>query len=469
MTRFFALALLLSVSIAASADAGLDLVVLLDCSKSMARHPRGEVLLLRMTADMLERNAAAYQLEHRLAVIRFGSAPTVDLPFTSARRLGPRLDALGYEDRGETDVLAALIAAERLFLALPVRPERRRAIVLFTDGAPYMRGRDMNAYRADLSRFIARSGITLDVLLTDRRAHAFWRELARVELAAGRPDRLLASAHGVIGRLAGTQTVESAAVKTGHGVDVLLVPPYLDLIVFDIFRPSPAVTVEVFPAGSARPIRAGADGIESVPLGDVLTTLVVPRPSAGKWIIRKSRADARVRILSQQFFPRGTLLRPRQGESLSQCDRVPVIYRVADGSGRAFEEFREYALALEVIVAKPGGDRTAIAMERDPSGGAGGFRSVRDVECDLAGRYWTDIRLSTVDVDGHRLDVFRDRWSGFSVAPGPSQDCGKRYREARIATLPNAASPVVSGGIALLLLAGVTVIAAFISFRKTKS
>jgi hypothetical protein len=469
VTRFLALALLLFISTAALADAGLDLLVLLDCSKSMAGHPRSEVLLLRMTADMLARNAAANRLEHRLAVIRFGSAATVDLPFTSVHQLGRRLDALGYEDRGETDVLGALVKTEQLFRSLTAGPERRRAIVLFTDGIPYVRGRDMDAYRASLSRFIARSAIPIDVLLTDAQAHAFWRDLARAELTGRTPDRLLASAHGVIARLAGTQTVESAPVKTSQATDTLLVPPYLDLIVLDIFRPSPDVAVDVFPPGSATPIRAGGNGIESVSLGDVLTTLAVPRPAAGEWIVRKSRADGRVRILSQQFFPRGTLLRPNQGESPRQCDRVPLVYRVRDGSGRAFEELRDYALALEVTLAKPGGASTTIAMERDPSAGAGGFRSVQDVECDLPGRYWTDVRITTLETNGHRLDVFRDRWSGFSVTPGASSDCGERRAEARLGALPIAAPAIRVGGIALLLLAAVTGLAAFLSFRKTKS
>jgi von Willebrand factor type A domain len=461
--RFLAIALLLAVSTAASAEAGLDLVVLLDCSKSMARHAGEEVPLLRLTADMLARNAASNRLDHRLAVIRFGSEATVDLPFTSAREVGRRIGVLGYEDRGETHVLGALVKAEQLFLTMPPKPERRRAIVMLTDGVPYVRGRDMGAYRASLSRFLARPGVSIDVLLTDAAAHAFWRDLARVELAGRTPDRMLAAAHGVIATLAGTQTAESAPAKTGQAVDTLFVPPYLDLVVFDIFRPSAAVAVEVFPPGSATPIRAGTGGIESVPLGDVLTTLAVPRPAAGEWTIRKSGGDARVRILSQQFFPRGTLLHPSPTRAPRQCDRVPLVYRVVDGSGRPFEELRNYTLALEVTLARPGATSMTVAMERDLAAGAGGFRSVADVACDLAGRYWTDVRITTLEPNGRRLDVFRDRWSGFSVMPA-ANDCNQRYTDARIVS-----APMGEGGIALLLLAAVTAIAGLFSFRKTKS
>jgi hypothetical protein len=130
-----------------------------------------------------------------------------------------------------------------------------------------------------------------------------------------------------------------------------------------------------------------------------------------------------VRVLSQQFFPRGTLLRPAETETLRRCDRVPLAYRVLDGDGRPFVELRDYALAVEVTLAKPGGGSAVLAMERDAALGAGVFGSVQDFFCASPGRYWTDVRITTVDAVGHRLDVFRDRWSGFSVAPAPPGDC----------------------------------------------
>jgi hypothetical protein len=155
----------------------------------------------------------------------------------------------------------------------------------------------------------------------------------------------------------------------------------------------------------------------SLPVGDVLATLVVPRPAPGEWTIRKSHPGARVRVLSQQFFPRGALLRPAETETLPRCNRVPLAYRVLDGRGDPLQELRDYALSLEVTLAKPDGARSTIAMERDPSLGAGGFRSTHDPLCEIAGRYWTDVRITALDAKGHRLEVFRDRWSGFSVAP----------------------------------------------------
>jgi uncharacterized protein YegL len=474
-----ALALLLSISAAAAADTGLDLAVLVDRSTSMAARSHSQAVFLRMTLDLVARNAAANRVEHRIAVIGFGSSATVDVPFTSVgqsdlRQLRRRIEALRYEDRGDTNVLAALVLAEQQFGALPRSPERRRAIVLLTDGVPYVRGGDMRSYRADLQRFVetrlARFGVTIDVLLIDSRDSAFWQRLGRVELTGHAPDRLLPQAHGVIARLVGTRTAESAPAKTRPAVDTLVVPPYLDIIVFDIFRASPGAAVEILPPHSTEPIRAGAGGIESVLIGDVLATLVVPRPAPGEWTIRKSRAEARVRILSQQFFPRGLLLQPSETTALRRCDRVALSYRVLDGNGHPLDELRDYTLSLEVTLAKPDGANAGIGMERDPALPSA-FRSTQDIVCELAGRYWTDVRITTVDAGGHRLDVFRDRWSGFSVAPGTPGRCRAQAVKAGTARPErNSAPPRPSGTswIVAAFLLGVVAIAAWVR-QKTKS
>ena len=470
--RAFAFVLLVMLGGAACAQEGLDLAVLLDRSTSMAGHSRNNNVLLRMTLELIARNAAANRIEHRLAVIGFGSSATVEIPFTSVRghesqeSLRRRIESLRYQDRGDTDVLAALVVAERLFRALPASAERRRAIVLVTDGVPYVRGVNMNTYRAQLRRFVARQfrqpGVTIDVLLLDSRNSAMWRELGRVEAVADRPDRLLPQAHGTIARLVGTRTAETAVAKTNPAIDTLIVPPYLDTIVFDIFRASAGSSVDVFSPGSPTPIRAGTGGIESIELGDVLATLVIPSPAPGEWTIHKSRSDARVRILSQQFFPRGVLLRPAETDALRRCDRIAIVYRVLDGSGHPFEELPGYALAMEVTLAKPDGASATIGMERESDLGAGAFRSAQDVLCDLAGRYWTDVRITTIDVSGRRLDVFRDRWSGFSVMPG---DCKPRPVPTKTRTLRRVPART-------LLIAAFLVVAmacAAWMWRKTKS
>lgn len=433
MKPVFVLALLLFTSIPARAGAGLDLIVLVDRSTSMARDRRLAPLFLRMTADLVARNATANRVDHRLAIISFGSSARIDVPLVSCRReslalLRNRIAALPADDLGDTNVLAAFDAAKRLFDAAPPEPSRRRSILLLTDGVPFVRGADMEAYRAGLQRFIAANfkvqRTSIEVVLLDSRYRHMWRELATsVTVASGKPDELLGQAHGVIAGMVGTHTVEAAPAKTQSPVDVLIVPPYLEVIVFDVFRASGDASVMVFPPSSPTPIDDSQDGVESVRVGNVLATYVVPRPKPGQWIIRKSRPDSRVRIVSQQFFPRGVLSHPAATQPLRQYDPLALSYRLIDGDGRPLRELPSYPLSLVASVTKPDGASTVVTMERAPYLGLATFRSSRESECTLAGRYWTDVTVATNDDAGRRVEVFRDRWSGFSVLPAKRVDC----------------------------------------------
>src|SRR5258706_9338970 len=148
-------------------------------------------LLLHMTLDVVARNGRAMRLRHRIGVIGFGSTVSADMPLTvvdpeGLPRMHSRIDSLPSNTLGDTDVLAAFTAATAMFQALPADAARRRAIVLLTDGVPYVRGVDMESYRRDLQRFAAahfRGGDpTVDVLLlassSGQRYAALWRALS---------------------------------------------------------------------------------------------------------------------------------------------------------------------------------------------------------------------------------------------------------------------------------------------------
>lgn len=397
-------------------------------------------LFLSMVVELLARNAAANRVDHRIAIVEFGSTPHVDVGFASSShdlvQLRNRIDALSPADLGHTNVLAAFAAAKRLFDELPPDSARRRSIVLLTDGIPFVRGENMRAYRERVRRFAASNftprGISVDVLLLDERNREMWRELATtVQRMRRDPAQFLLQTHRAMTERIGTLTVETDASAS----DSLVVPPYLESIVFDVFHGSPDAIVEIFPPGSATPIRGGTDDVEAMRVGKVLATYVVPRPRPGRWRIRKSHRGARVRVVSQQFFPRGLLVRPAPMEPLRQFDRVSLAYRVLDANGHALRELPSYTLALEVTIARPDGERTSVMMHRATDLGPSIFRSSEDSECDLAGRYWTDVNVMTVDDDGQRLNVFHDRWSGFSVSPAARVDC-RVHASGVIAWLP---------------------------------
>src|SRR4029079_18766022 len=103
-------------------------------------------------------------------------------------------------------------------------------------------------------------------------------------------------------------------------------------------------------------------------------------------------------------------------------------YRVTDGNGQPLRELSGYALSADVTLIEPDGSIHVVRTEPSPDGS--GFRGTGDAECDLAGRYGTDMRISTVDARGRRLEVFRDRWSGFSVAAATRVDCRVRAATA---------------------------------------
>lgn len=422
MRRAVALVLLLVAGSAARAEEGLDLVILLDSSASMGRGRGIAPLLLHMAVQMLARNAAANRVGHRLAVISFGSAARVDLPFAEVNpALVRRVDALVTRNLGDTNLLAAFAAADGLFHQLPADSRRRQAVLLVTDGIPYVRGVDMKSYRGALRHFadvhFRQAQIAVDVLVLTPgvlRDQALWHSLAtHAEPVGATPDRVLAGAHGAITRLAGTRVVESMPAKSGNGVDVLVIPPYLDVVVFDVFRGARNAEVKIFPPAATEPVVDGINGVQSFGVGEVLSTLVVPRPRPGEWVIRRSHSKARVRVLSQQFFPRGTLVIPPPGETMRQFDRVGLVYRITDNDGESLRELPGYALSVDLVLLKPDGTSAPVPTRRDARTT---FNALNETECELAGRYWTDVRVSTVDAQGRRLEVFRDRWSGFTVS-----------------------------------------------------
>jgi Mg-chelatase subunit ChlD len=449
-TRIFVLAVGFCAAAAVAAEPeplgpGLDLLVIVDRSESMADR-KIAALLLHMALDIVSRNGQALRLRHRVGVIGFGSTVSIDVPLALVDsehlpRLHSRIDSLPSNALGDTDVLAAFRAAAALFESRSAEAARRRAVVLLTDGVPYVRGANMADYRRELQRFAAarfRGGDpTVDVLLlaptSGQRYTELWRALAfdRVRAVDGAHAPLLAEAHRILTRLVGTSSSESLPSKTDDRVDLLVVPPYLDVVVLDIFHSSPAAKVEVFPPGALRPLKAGSDGVENLGLGNVLSTLVVHRPVPGTWTVRKSSADARVRILSQQFFPKGMLVRPAVTDGVLQYDRVRVAYSVVDANGKSLEEHPDYRLALDLSLTRPDGTVEVLPMERRPALAGTVFEAVRDSDCAFAGRYWTTVGVTSIDADGNRIDVFRDRWSGFSAKPATPVDCRVTAEEER--------------------------------------
>ena len=212
--------------------------------------------------------------------------------------------------------------------------------------------------------------------------------------------------------------VSQPEVKTAGG-NTFVVPPYLDAVVFDILGEGRTGGVEICPPDPiARPLIAGPEGMEEIWLGESILTIVLHRPAPGRWTFRTGR-PARVKILSQRFFPRGILLEPAGETPLRQNDRISVAYRLLEEDGFPLREIVGYPLSADMTLIKPDGHQVRFAMERQPDLGDGVFRTRGLARCDLSGRYWTEVVVTTRDLDGRKVTIFQDRWSGFSVETLP--------------------------------------------------
>jgi len=428
VAMFVFLSATLASVLCASDDArgGIDLIVMIDRSGSMSGRP--VELLPALAADLLARNGEANRVRHRLAVVGFASRARVELPFTAIHDVArEHLERDRRESGGTTDVAAAFAAAARLFASIPADPARRRAAVIVTDGIPSVPRVDSAAYERDLRRFVANnfSCVTIDVLLVRGRGAAhdvLWRDLSSNHLyeSAAIRDDLLSALYRVLTALAGTRTAESSlAAQT----ETIMLPPYLDFVVFDIIRGAGGDDVLVFAPRARQPVTAATTGVHLASLGAVMSTVFVNRPAPGAWTFQKSAADARVRVFSQQFFPRGVLIAPTPAEPLWQHDRVAVAYRVIDRNGRPLDEIAGYPLTLDLRLVTPEGRQIEAAMQRRPELGTAVFAAATAVACSVAGRYWTEVRVATRDDRQQQVEVFLDRWSGFSVADAILVEC----------------------------------------------
>jgi hypothetical protein len=235
---------------------------------------------------------------------------------------------------------------------------------------------------------------------------------ARYHRVASRND-LASALHHSVADVVGTAASEKELVARS---ETLFVPPYLDLIVLDIVRGSPDADVKLFPPGAGHPMVLPKIGGQELRFGASISTFVMRRPVAGTWIFRKSDPAARVLILSQEFFPHGMLIEPSASARLRPRDRVSIAYRLVDGEGGDLRELPAYPLAVTISLTTPTGGSLEVPLRRLASN-ASLFRSLTSATCGDVGRYWTEVRVMTLDENRRPLLVFSDRWAGFTVGP----------------------------------------------------
>jgi len=404
--------------------AGLDLVVLVDRSGSMASHsPAAVVDALPLALNVLARSSRYGGVRHRFGIIGFGSRAQTDVPLTllddtTHARLRERIAILDSGSLGNTNFVAAFVKAQEAFEALPAEARRRRAILLVTDGHFAVPGVPRDASARQLQELVesplSGTPVTIDVLLLGaERPPPFWQQLSHGRVHHARSDRgeILATLHRIVTGLTGTR---GRAHDLADSARTLILPPYLELVVFDVVRNTSSGDIPLIPPGASAPLNAQSPGVEEAHSGDVLSTVIIRRPAPGVWTLGTSDANARVKVLSQEFFPRGVLIEPSMAPAVPQHDFVTIAYSLRDGDGTALRELDGYPLTVDVSLSRPDGRRMVLPMKR----GAGAvYQTTRAAECSVTGRYWTEVLVTTSDSAGQPVRVFEDRWSGFAVEP----------------------------------------------------
>jgi len=189
-------------------------------------------------------------------------------------------------------------------------------------------------------------------------------------------------------------------------------------VVFDVFRGMGGGAVAAFPPGASQPIN-------DLRGDETFTTLVVSRPAPGRWTFRMTRRNGRVRVFSQQFFARGLLTAPAPETAVHQFDHPAPEYQLVGDDGTPLAEVRGYPLRVAAELVRPDGSHEALPMRR-----SGDVFRAAPVACDTPGRYWTDVHVQTQDAAGQTVEVYRDQWSGFSVASAPRPTVGAQRMSA---------------------------------------
>jgi uncharacterized protein YegL len=418
-----------------SISRGFDFVVIVDQSGSMSgtRGPASDGLgvrndMVKRAFELLATDGVLNKVTHRFGVISFGSEVRVDLPLSAITQitvdsLRERLNRnLSDISMGNTHFTPAFETARRMFAAGPKSDKGKRIILLITDGAPYVEGMNKSSYRKNLEELIQSNFPYPDyrihvVALNDPSSNYweeyrdFWKELSnnQARKLEGDKEHIFSALHELIDDI--------LLISSKKVINNPVIPPYLESVVFSIFRVDPEVEVMIFSA--ARPDRAldsQDEGVSFLDVGRTIRIASIKNPAPGLWRIEKSHEKASVDIYMQRFFPRGKLLHPDPEKPVKQFEKVFVKYRVENGHNQPIEELPGYPLTLELTLVKPNGSKVQIAMEKSshPSEKSV-FRTSEAVECDLKGEYQTEVLIATRNIKNQQVTLFRDQWSRFQV------------------------------------------------------
>ncbi|MEM8712404.1 MAG: vWA domain-containing protein [Planctomycetota bacterium] len=426
---------------------GLDLVVVVDQSGSMVgtgSAPKNDPLNIRnhmvtFALDLLANSSRHNHVRHRLGVVSFGSTVRLDLALAQGEVDPSGIDLLRVQveeistrpSLGQTDFLAAIEAAAAQFASIPQDPRRDRAIILITDGAPSVPNMELAKYNRELLEYaqahFPKAEYRIEVVALNDPSSDYWSRYQKLwnVISNGHARKLTGDEremyrvlHQIVTELAGVPVVPPVEGE-------LILPPFLETVVFDIFTVGRDADVLVFPPNQPdQPLQDDSGDVEISRVGDILVSYTVHRPKAGIWRFQEINPEDGVEILSQQFFPRGRLLEPATEQSVRQFDRAHLAYQVVDGEERPVKPEPGYPLRLELeLIAPDGSRRTQTLQSQGNDEAASVFRTVEPLDLLQAGRYQVEILVATKDLRGNPVNIYQDRWSSFEVTPAKKIAC----------------------------------------------
>ena len=460
--RLFALLVLVFVSAlstarAATIPAGVDLVFLVDQSGSMmaagaakasrtANDKYGKRIeaIKRLDAHLLQSAVAGYV--NRISVIEFGgrhrhlyrSAQSVvqvtlkrkEIPAVppgqksshTFKLIQQALSPIKVVFRGDTDIANAMSLAQDELDFFQANPpvlgpgakagERKRLVMLITDGKPSAKGvkeshmlAEIEAWTgritrdADLARFLVFGFSDSSSNYWERKWGAFWRGVASRDTQS--PEGLAF----LIGR------DEDAVLKIGEvlselippavttaGEDTYTAPAYLKSLNFTIDYSKPYL-----PVGEIKILDPSGNLLQLSDAGEQSAAILLNDPPPGQYRLRSANAPYRVQVLP--VYEAAKLAAPTY--SVKQYGDETIRYRL-DGrgpGGRFAPQSNLPAVRFDAVMRTPNGVDRHIPMIYDQ--GSGDVVSQTPVRFDTPGDYRLDFTGKTKAPDGTESRVYR--------------------------------------------------------------
>lgn len=372
---------------------GIDAVILIDQSGSMygaglrgagndpANHRIGQA---KNIVYRLAEHVEGTSLVHRVAVIDFGTAASAAFPerlrlsydpadpgaaLRGAKTVAERY--LTQKNLGDTNTPGAMALGLRQFEQMDASeplPERRRVMLILTDGRPDLPGvkslaalRDEVVSGADAlkSREV---GIWV-VGLNDADNYwnegdgAFWEKVAgagRARLAETSSTSISALIQDIVNEWLGVR-----GLPIGKEYEC---PPYLRRVIFNINFGVPHSTVSVTdPRGVNVPLSTG--GPASTP--GTFARFIVEDPAPGTYRVNQDPSRSYTNFV-EPFSP--NLHRIAPAAKTSREAEALVVFRATDGRGEPLEVLPDWPIRASVLVTSPSGAAQELAATFEGDG-----------------------------------------------------------------------------------------------------